>query len=60
MQHTRRANYQAHVRRQSLHPIQEIPDPTLQGWITDDNGSLEIEWMTYQLVPHEARIFIKK
>ena len=52
--HTRRANYQAHIWRDSLVQIQEQLDPTDYGWMTDDSGCLDIEWMTCKPAPDEV------
>ena len=50
-QHAQRENYQAGLWRRSLECQPEVPRPTDCRWTTDDDGSLEILWMTGPPVP---------
>lgn len=43
--HAARANYQAAIWRRSLQTHPSVPDPKDNGWTTDENGKLAIEWM---------------
>lgn len=50
-QHTKRANYQTAVWRRSLVNLPEIPQPEDHGWMLDEDGMLNIKWMTGSPAP---------
>ena len=52
--HIYRANYQAFIWRQSLDAIQEEEDPSENGWLVNEDGSFEIEWMRCNPAPDEV------
>ena len=52
--HTKRANYQAMIWRQSLTQYQQDMNPQQHGWIVDEDGDLDIHWMKCRPAPDEA------
>lgn len=44
--HAQRANYQAGIWRRSLQCEPDVPSPKDCGWMIDDEGHLDIQWMT--------------
>ena len=51
-QHTKRANYQACIWKQSLNPMVQLPSPDENGWKKED-GKLCVEWLTGLPAPQE-------
>ena len=52
--HIMRANYQAFIWRQSLLAQQSEEDPLQNGWVLDEAGSFDIEWMRCSAAPDEV------
>ena len=53
-QHLLRANYQSAVWRQALEATPELPSPDGHGWSVDDDGSVQIVWMTLPPAPQNV------
>lgn len=45
-QHNKRANYQAAILKRCLDNFSEIPQTEGHGWMLDEDGTLNIKWMT--------------
>ena len=56
-QHINRANYQSFIWRKSTEQWTNIEDPVQHGWILDEDGILDIKWMTCQPAPDEVYTF---
>jgi hypothetical protein len=54
--HTKRANYQARIWRESLINNQSEVDPLEHGWMLDENQVIDIKWMTCNPAPEEVSI----
>jgi hypothetical protein len=48
--HIKRSNYQTYIWRKSLHPMQNLPDPTSHGWEMSD-GALQPQLLTKPSAP---------
>ena len=49
-----RANYQAFIWRQRLLAQQSEENPLQNGWVLDEVGSFDIEWMRCSPAPYEV------
>jgi hypothetical protein len=46
LQHIRRANYQCYIWRNAAQPMLDLPSFFDHGWMLDDKGEVEINWMS--------------
>ena len=52
--HAERANYQARLWKNSLHPIFDALNPVGHGWCLDDESNIAIVWMNCNPAPDEV------
>ena len=50
--HCLRANYQAFIWRQAHIAYPTVPSPDGYGWVKDTDGSLRIDWIEGDMIPH--------
>ena len=55
--HVERANYQARIWKNSLHPMFNVLDPVGHGWCLDDEGKIDINWMDCKPAPEEVKLY---
>ena len=51
--HTRRANYQAYIWRNSHNQFVNIPSPVNNGWKLDEAGDLIVDWTSGDVLPQQ-------
>ena len=51
LQHIQRAIYQAVIRKRATTPIIDAPSPTDRGWKIDEEGNIDVVWMTKKCAP---------